>query len=183
MDEIRVNGGVCFVVGSHPCWEDDYREASAIYPEHRVCVVNYSGNLIKGDYIATVHGATIPNILKVYPHDNEPIILMCDNEQAIDMGYKLEPRTHGGSAIFAAAFLVELGYDKVILCGCPINGDGGYAKGTGNNRKESWDGNKRPRVMFWDAGMRKYKAQNPDIANKIRSMSGRTKEIFGGIHD
>ncbi len=74
----------------------------------------------------------------------------------------------GSSGCFGAAVGVALGYDKVILCGCP-------ADNTGNFYDPPWlPGNFSHKRKVW-----KYAKENY-FHGKVFSMSGWTRELLGG---
>ena len=174
------DSGVCLVIGCHPCWKEDYLNASEKYPEHKICLVNYATNLSRGDYLCTVHGDKIKSFLKLYKHGNKLTIIQRDNEYAVNDYPKLELGSHGGSGVFAAAAMAHIGFDTVIMCGCPITGDGGYAIENKNHNYLPWIDSAHKRVKKWVDGMREFK-NNSMLSHKIKSMSGNTKEIFGGV--
>jgi hypothetical protein len=172
---------VCLVVGCHPCYKEDMDLALSSHPDAKICAVNFATQLVHCDYLATVHGNLIPRFLEVYEHDNDPIIFQQDNDITGAVGTKINIPTHGGSGPFAAACMVLQGFDLAIMCGCPITGGGGYAQKAYVSK--DWDRQKPSLIRKWVNGMHEYKAGYPDIANKIRSMSGNTKDIFGGLDD
>lgn len=172
---------VCLVVGCHPCYKEDMDLALASYPDAKICAVNFATQLVRCDYLATVHGDLIPKFLEVYEHDNQPVIFQQDNDTTGDIGTKVAIPTHGGSGPYAAACMILQGFDLAIMCGCPIIGTGGYAQKAYFTK--GWIRQKHGLVRKWINGMCEYKETHPDIANKIRSMSGNTKDIFGGLDD
>ena len=172
---------VCMVVGSHPCWEEDYRLAALKYPTHKVCAVNYSTAVIEADYVATVHPEMAFKFME--PCKNNPILYVQDKGQHDGIGLKLPIAVHGGSGTFAAAAMAHIGFDLVIMCGCPIDGDGGYARGTAMNRRQTWKSTNMSRVKYWQTNIPESKKKYPEIFSKVRSMSGYTKDVFGGIDD
>lgn len=172
---------VCLVIGSHPCWEDDYKAASVKYPNHKICAVNHATELVYADYLATSHGDQVWSFLKDSKNPTPHVIAM-DNDIAGDVEHKITTYSHGGSGPFAASAMIHIGFDLAVLCGCPINGSGGYATKR-INTGFMWDRPEAPRIREWHRGMRSFKEKHPEYANKIRSMSGATKEIFGGIDD
>lgn len=183
--EVKVSGGICFVIGCHPCWKDDYLEALKHYPNANICLVNYAVELMPGDYIATIHGDNLPKYISAYrrfwPQEKDPILLQADRKPTSDIGYKIDVRTHGPSGTFAAAAMAAIGFDKAIMCGSPVTGGGGYAQKTFH--LNDWQKGPNRRINAWHEGLRKFKAEFPDIAEKMRSMSGATKTIFGGLDD
>lgn len=184
-DAIKVNGGVSLVIGCHPCWKEDMDAALAHYPDAKICAVNYAAELVCGEYIASVHGYCMPDFLalhhKTWPNAKRPIMIQRDCSDAIEMDglYSVDARTHSSSGSFAAAAMAMIGFDLAIMCGSPITGTGGYAQSVYD--VDDWHGRDRNRINAWHMGMRQFKEQFPEIASKMRSMSGTTKDIFGGI--
>ncbi len=101
----------------------------------------------------------------IHTHCNIP----CDAEQVwpiID--------TAGTSSLFAIKVALLLGYDKVICCGMDLEGkyrfyDNPSAKSINNYSCEGI-------LIPW----REW-AQNELFKQKVRGVSGRTKEFFGGV--
>lgn len=190
----RQERGICFVIGTHPCWHDDYVEALTTLgvDDYAVCAVNDAVELILADHIATCHGEKIEQFIEKHAHrwPDEPLptIHLRDVETAKTerSAYRWPVKMGASSAIFAAAVMVMIGYEKVILCGCPLAGGGGYANKTTHASTPD-----DPRIGFispdslmlqaWHDAMYHAKDDVPEITEKIRSMSGKTKQIFGGI--
>jgi len=185
--------GVCLVIGTHPCWYDDFCNAVEIVgPDYAICAVNDAVELLRADHIATCHGEKIEQFIAKHearwPGDPFPIVHIRDTEQAkTDRPcYRWKVRTWAGSAPFAAAVMVAAGYEQVILCGCPMDGGGGYANldthtSTPEDPRIGVLSKQHGLVMAWHDAMRQMVEKIPHITDKIRSMSGATKHIFGGI--
>lgn len=76
----------------------------------------------------------------------------------------------GTSALFAVRVGLALGYDEIILCGIPLDKTGRFYDAP------------------WDAGvdlnivdMREWEAYSHVLQGRVRSMSGRTRELLGGL--
>jgi hypothetical protein len=81
------------------------------------------------------------------------------------------------SGLFAAQVGVCLGYEEIILCGVPQDQSGrffdppwvtGLRHGIDRNAMQKWQN---------------VVADHPELKKRVRSMSGFTKSLFGGIHD
>jgi len=122
--------GACLVIGTHPCWAEDVSAAFEVYPDADLCGVNEAGRLTKIDHLATCHGDKIEDFLDLCD-GYTPLVHFRDNDikpESVEVPHHVWPvRTMAGSAPFAAAAMVMLGYDIVIMCGCPMTGGGGYA--------------------------------------------------------
>lgn len=188
--------GVCFVIGTAPCWKEDYEAAKKIFPHHDICAVNEAVRLVEADHIATSHDGRIKGFhlkhLELYGykkgksvdvHYRSPQL-----EKREDAAYYAWDVTVGaGSAPFAASVMVLIGYDLVIFCGCPMDGGGGYAfpkeethKSTPDDPRFGFVGPKDNLVHAWKIALRNMPGRIPELCSKWRSMSGYTQQIFGG---
>lgn len=80
-------------------------------------------------------------------------------------------RLHGSSALFATLAAIALGYEKIVLTGCPLDAEGHwYFAPTKETLGPIWLGLD---FMAWLDF-----ANTPDTA-KVRSMSGYTQKILG----
>ncbi len=176
---------VCLIIGCHPCWEKDYAEAKVHYPEHKICAVNYAAELIKADYIATSHASYLYQFVNIHKriHGTVPELYakVLEMSELENVTY-LNLDTHGGSGVFGAAAMVHIGFDLAIMCGCPLDGSGGYAQTIFDENNWHVDVS-HPRIRKWHQGMVEFRDTRPDLSSKMRSMSGSSKEIFGGIND
>lgn len=192
--ELPYESGACIILGTHPCWEEDLAGALSKYPDAKICGVNEAPKLMKCDHLATCHGDKIDKFVKLheerYPDSPRPMIhlrdnMTCKQSEHIDH-IKWPVRTMAGSGPFAAAAMVMMGYDPVIMCGCPMDGGGGYAfddthKSTRYDPRIGYESGEHNMIRSWHRCMKLFKEQFPDMAANIRSMSGVTKEIFGGM--
>jgi len=187
--------GVCAVVGTHPCWEKDLSKLRSEYGEVYICGVNEAPRLLACDHLATAHGGKIDDFIQLHrtyqPDSPLPTIFIRDNNEApeeiegVDW-YKIPVRTMAGSAPFAAGAMALLGYEKVVMCGCPMDGGGGYAfndthGSTRNDPRIGYENSEHAMIKSWHMCMKLFKEQFPDVSKRIKSMSGKTKEIYGGI--
>lgn len=183
--------GVCLVVGTHPDWDDDFENACRkLYDEglraNAVCAINDATALVSCNYLATCHSENLDQFLHHLNGDREIEIHTRKKVlgQEYENHYVWGTSWGGGSALFAAGTMLIIGYDIVIMCGCPMNGRDGYAvKFHGDDDESPRIGEEDFRDSTLEAyhlNMRTFKKQCPDAA-KIRSMSGVTQEIFGGI--
>lgn len=177
------------VVGTHPDWERDYDKAlRSLKKEHEtieLCAVNDATKLIKADHLATCHAENLHLFINKHDagieiHTRKKLKKYDKRENQFVWGYSYG----GGSSLFAAATMLIIGYDLVVLCGCPMNGRDGYAL-------KSHDGDQQsPRLgekSFRDSTLNHYHTNMRNFvhgcpsAHKIRSMSGVTQKIFGGL--
>lgn len=76
---------------------------------------------------------------------------------------------HGSSSLNAVFTALGLGYEKVILCGVPLDDSGHYFD-------PPWVKTNFAR----DATVRHWKLLAPKFEGRVRSMSGNSREILGG---
>lgn len=155
------------IIGRAPCWEDDLKkieELIGVY--YDVLAVGkdcpYKGHV---DYFATYHRTGIP----LYREKREKEGLNTDykvishlpfktEKDKVDFIYKYEPPS-GSSALLGSLMAIQLGYTKIILIGCPLEGK--------NDKDQSYSPFKRG----WNA---KYRL----VKDCVRSMSGWIKELL-----
>lgn len=115
-------------------------------------------------YVATFHPAEIAEIkqrresiggnvgYKVISHENRP---------DVDIFIRDWWKPSGSSALLGAqAAITILGYEKVILCGCPLEG----RNGKGN---------------AYDTFRKGWEANTKNVLGKVKSMSGWTAQLLG----
>lgn len=185
---VKKKSGVCLIVGTHPCYKEDMDAALAIYPDADICGVNEAAALVKCDHLATCHGEKAAHFLRVRKDKKRPTLHIRDNEHPKEKikYHAWSIQTMAGSATFACVAMLLTGYDKVIMCGCPMDGGGGYAlkdthKGDRYDPRIGYSDGASQMIRGWHNAMRKFKGEHPDMAARICSMSGKTKEVFGGL--
>lgn len=77
------------------------------------------------------------------------------------------------SGLFAAQVALCLGYDQIVLCGIPQDGSGHFFDPPWINSGEHGDKNSLK-------SFRNIVENAPELRQRVRSMSGFTKELFGG---
>jgi hypothetical protein len=81
---------------------------------------------------------------------------------------------HGTSGLNAVYTGLWLGYDRIILCGVPLDNSGHFFEPdwvTSNFQNEVADTDRGPR--YWEQAARKV------FDGRVKSMSGRTRELLG----
>lgn len=187
-------GGVCLVVGTAAGVREEIMQALALYPNADTCAVNEAGAIIPAKHIATCHPEKLEHFLDLaqsrwWPVDPDYMPTIHVKKQPgqdfSDIACEWEITIGAGSAMFAAAAMVRLGYDLVIMCGCPMTGEGGYAMpthaGSPADPRIGTIGRDHQLVGIWHQQLNTMKALHPEICAKIRSTSGKTMETFGGI--
>jgi hypothetical protein len=169
--------------------------ASSHFQGAKVCAVNEATGLVKADHIATCHAEKLERFIGLHTatwgmtgdrHAPPTIHIRDMDVQKTDRPhYAWRHNFGGGSAIFAAAALIAIGFETVIFCGCPMDGGGGYAlrthEATPDDQRVGYLNADSTMIQAWHLSMEALASGAPAIASRIRSMSGRTSEIFGGI--
>lgn len=123
------------IVGSAPCAADDIARLPKMGPRKWMAVGMDAIDKCPGrvDYIATNHPEDIPVIRQIMRERSEAAGGNTDY-QIIGPGVEsVSPRAYdiiepyrppsGSSAITGAFAAVRMGYDRIILCGCPLTGN------------------------------------------------------------
>jgi len=76
----------------------------------------------------------------------------------------------GTSALFATRVALALGYEEVVLCGVPLDETGRYYSAP-------WDKGVSLNVV----DMKEWEEYVPVFEGRVKSMSGRTRELLGGV--
>ena len=150
-----MNSGL-IIIGSAPCLEDDLSkipEGIWDYMAIGLDAINKHPGRIK--YMATYHPLDIKEALsrraKAGGNTDYKVISHQPGEN-IDIVY-LYKAPSGSSALLGILAGIRLGYDKIILCGCPM--DGAYEQFR----------------QGWQAHLDEY-------VGKVRSMSGWTRDFL-----
>lgn len=150
------------VIGNAECAIDDLAKAKELFNDYDIMIIGidaynkFHDERIK--YFATYHPADIALIPKI---DFQIIShLQYYNKVDIVRPIDLNNEKSGSSALLGVLTAIDLGYDKIILCGCPLEGK---------------DKKQHPYKVFQKAWIIKLHI----IAAKVRSISGWTKMILG----
>ena len=173
---------IAVMIGCALCWEEDLNRLRSLCLDFDIFAVGldcpYKGKI---DYLVTYHIEDIEEYknkrtkeslstdYKVISHTDDFKKYGKERNQKvrwtnvnIDIVYPHEKPSGSSSLLGAKAALFKLGYDKVVLVGCPMD------VGNVENKKKSY-------TMF-QKGWLYFKK---DLAGKVKSMSGWTKELLG----
>ncbi len=178
---------LALVVGSAACVWDDVRTAKELCKFDAVCCVKRAGIAWpdKFDVWATLH----PEFMDDYearrkaaglPGGYEIVAPPESELGTAGMGRNIPRRVSycwpemdrsPGSGIYGIKVMLEAGY-RVVAAGIPMNNEPHFLKHElwGNG---TWDG-----LANFESG---FKQAIPHMMDKVRSMSGRTQEILGGV--
>jgi len=168
---------VALIVGCAPCWEDDLNRFKTICSEFDVFAIGldcpYKEEI---KYFVTYHIEDIEAYkrkktgdYKIISHTNDFIKYSRERRKkpkwantTVDIVYPHENPSGSSSLLGVKAATKKLGYEKVVLIGCPMD--------TGNllNKKKSYS--------VFQKGWLYFKS---DLIGKVKSMSGWTRELLG----
>lgn len=168
----------CLVLGSALRLMDDANAALDLAPVDGIVAVKGAGAVWPGDLDAWVglHPEMMledmrlrafrgyPPAKLVYVHDKASL----DSpkfDRRIDYLFPGQTKS-GSSGLFGIKVALELGFDRVVLCGVPLVREAGKI-----DKGEIWHG-----ADSFKAG---WKQALPHIAPFVRSMSGWTRELLG----
>ena len=167
----RTHSGACIVAGSAWCLHEDLKEAWRLYPDAPVIAVNGAAREVKAFALISQHpqnftGAEWIRHQRRLFGGGFTTHAPCQHPNA---DYWWNVRLAGGSAWVARKIAALMGFQTVILAGCPMI-PGNYA-------------NHRPGLLMTkqnivDELLRQIEADN-DYHHGCYSMSGRTMEILG----
>lgn len=188
-DYPHVHGGTLIVLGSAPCVFDDYHRISPHRPGAMLAGINEGAGVAPVDFIMTMHGEHMERFIGLraqFPGRFTKHAVMAHKIGMHDFGkYPVDywwDAHSGASSAGSAVFIANMmGFDEVILCGCPLTGGDGYYCETKGSTTED------PRIGYSsrESGMmRSYRinfaayAKRPDFQH-VYSMSGHTAEVLG----
>ncbi|NBB81648.1 MAG: hypothetical protein GVY36_19770 [Verrucomicrobia bacterium] len=152
--------------GAQSVWSD-YEAAKELCPDHDVGACNDAGKDFPGQLSiwATLH----PELFRKWQRHRK------GNQDYVSITRRWHPETRidhvfdgslgGSSGLYLVKCALRLGYERIICCGIPLNDDPHYFD------NEAWDGVSRYR--------RHWLELQPHETERIRSMSGWTREILG----
>lgn len=163
-------GKIALVCGLAPCLMDDFAIARGKLPDAEIILVNYACWELEGDYLYSQHPDHFDR-MKVGWLKPVPTISVRDGA---DIKFEDTGFCGATSGYSAARVAIDyMGYDWVIMCGCPIDPEmnGYYGKHFKNWHYHTQSLSNYGRVLH------KYAKERDN--SRIRSMSGLTKKLFG----
>lgn len=163
------NGTVIITGGGKTMWED-YHEAKKIVAMYDVMCVNMSCMFVpEATHVYSMHYKQLSAWASFrkceYPHDKA---LYHGTKPFVGIDYVWYATIGSSTSGLGALALAKLlGYSKFILCGVPLDDSGYFYKKTKN---EAFPDNTR---------MIEIKMARDKLGDSVKSMSGRTKEVFG----
>jgi len=185
--------GQVIITGSAEClWEDYLKAIELTENEDLICVnlsaicfyhrhINHLVSLhhkkVKNFYQAAMIQRTereeYPARYKSRPHQlkfKKIITHSTHANSSIDLVWDI-PNPGGTSGLFATHIAIKLGYDKIILCGIPVNNSRRFYDSPNKSFKYESISVQEP----WRVACR----STNNFDGKVKSMSGKTKELLG----
>jgi len=168
---------VALIVGCAPCWEDDLNRFKTICSEFDVFAIGldcpYKEEI---KYFVTYHIEDIEAYkrkrtgdYKIISHTNDFIKYSRERRKKpewantnVDIVYPHQAPSGSSSLLGTKAALFKLGYNKVVLIGCPMD------TGSIENKAKSYSVFRKGWLYF-----------KSDLVGKVKSMSGWTRELLG----
>jgi hypothetical protein len=118
-----VAGVIAFVCGSASCLPDDLRAARALASPDLTVAVNAAATIVPSEHLATMHPRNAPGWLaqRAAVGMVPPVSLWCPPGSAPHDGWRHAPAWGGSSGLFGVAVAMELGADRIVLCGVPMD--------------------------------------------------------------
>ena len=175
------------IVGSAPCVFDDLLDA----PRWPIIAVNYAGLRNTGpiEMWVSLHFRLLAKLID-QRYDNgadmnfEAYSRIPNNVTGrivTDCGVEIKPAKvgrvgNGSSGLLAVMTAIDKGYDQLILCGIPLEGSETLQA---NDEIEKRTRGRRGAEAF-ERFRHPWKLNEELIRRHVRSMSGWTREVFGG---
>lgn len=155
------------IAGSALCMEEDRRTAETVFGECDIMAVGMDAIPKLRDcagrikYVVTNHAEDIPEIISRVNAINvsDYRIVSPLPGPGIDIVEPYRPPS-GSSAITGALAALRMGYERIILCGCPLAGNA-------------------PEGNPYEAFRPGWESKKDELAGKVKSMSGWTRELLG----
>lgn len=187
--------GAALILGSAPCVHDDYEDAIKAYPDAKMIGVSRIVSHYAVDHIFKIEKPQICGIVRVHdkchPGASRPIVHTnraqrhspCANYYwQVGSDDRTGICNTGTSGWAAAQVAAEMGFNVVIMCGCPINGTGYMDakpfKEAGGLTPENFNHWKEGSgvVSYYQRNVRESFKKYEGV---IFSMSGFTRDIMG----
>ena len=184
------HSGTLIVVGSSPCVHQDLKDALKLGRNAAYAGVNEGAGVVPVEMIMSMHGehmerfCALRNRLKGGPFTTHAVmgnkVSMQDfDKYPVDFWWD----AFSGASSAAAAIMIgkHMGFDEIILCGCPLSGGDGYYLETYGSTPEmarvGFSTDQSGLIQSYQKTFANY-AKTPTFVN-VFSMSGFTKSVLG----
>ena len=170
---------VAIICGSAPCLLDEFKQVRKVYPDAVVIGINEAVWAINCHALITYHLEQKDYFIS--KSLNKEILVHTSKAFSSNLEADGFWKVKGGATSAGDSIQIcqQMGFDKIILVGCPMNGGDGYFH---DEVKENVEG--CPRFGAKDNVAFKHKAKLEELNkeldfNNVYSMSGFTAELFG----
>lgn len=169
--------GNLIILGGARCVWDDYLELKATGFDGSVMAVNDVGMYFDGplNHWVSMHANYLTHwvALRKGHSMNEGLTHTRESYPGIHVAWDIQ--NYGWtSGTFAAQVALCLGYDQIVLCGIPQDGTGRFMDPPWMPGGEHNDANSKK-------AFRNIVENAPELKQRVRSMSGWTREVFGAL--
>ena len=193
------HSGTLVVLGSAPGGLDEFRRVKSSRSDLAVMTVNHAAGAVAADFLVSDHYEIIAELRELQDALNHKYTTHCtwdcNTAKWPEVDYWWEwPRSDASSAQTAIRVGLAVGFDEVILCGCPLSSNRPLYLGTSgrgcvpiratwppprdiqiHQSKESWNTSEEILERFRENFARHAEAWK----DRVFSMSGFTSEILG----
>lgn len=179
--------GTLLIVGSAACVFEDFERARELRPYCDVLLINGAAQLIeqaqhvlaghgdKADAFMAARAAKFPNASRVCVHASRRIGMAIGKSVTHVWDHVA---TGGTSAWKAVRIGKAMGYEELILCGCPLD-DSGYAAGESDGIKHECARIGLGEGRMYDNYRRTFAKRAKEEGQGVFSMSGYSRELLG----
>lgn len=188
--------GTLMVIGSAPCLFRDYERARARRPLHHVMSINEAAGAIAGEHVLAGHIEKAAMFIayreQLFPHAPAPCVhasFHLDRQRLPSIPTCVTHVWRGVSSGATSAWKAvkigrAMGYDEVVLCGCPLEASGYFNQEDTARFKHGC-----ARIGYGEGRMyENYRVSFAKRAKEARSMgwtvysmSGYSRELLGEI--
>lgn len=174
--------GTVLICGSAPSLQDDYAAALRARPNAAVIAINDAASVIFADFLGTLHPEDAHKFRAKSKNTNVQVVSGQLLNPAHDVNCWFDNCNSGGtSAGMAIKVAKAMGFEEIILCGCPMQGgDGYFDRGPRRSLCTSRFGD-LPDTAHVVRGHQQHLMfeANENDYSMVRSMGGWTAELFG----
>ena len=192
MEYDKRHSGPALVLGSARCLQGDLHAARDLLPFAAVFCVNEASRILKPDFLVSLHYERMEHFQKyaraAWPcgtWSNHAAVVtergcVPDQFPAVQFWWPGLWTPAASSAWFGCLVAMAMGFENILLCGAPMNGGGGYYNETEMTPDRIGSNGHSGKAYAKDAQDRLRTIKSEGQAGRVRSMSGFTREIFGG---
>ena len=176
--------GPVLVCGSAPCLFRDMDKALRARPDATIIAINDVAGYINAEFVTSIHCEKMQEFRAKSLNKEIKTLSGGIYDAACDVDYWFSSCNSGGTSAGSALKIArKMGFDEIILCGCPMNGGDGYfyreAKPTQFLMQKRF-GDAKPRSSSVTYHQMHLRLETQDRGfDMVKSMGGFTAELFG----